>query len=68
MIYLHMTGSPPQHDLFDPKPKLTELHGTLCPKELIEGKRLAFIKGHPTLLGSPHGSDAWVPTGSRSAS
>ena len=56
IIYLHMAGSPPQHDTFDPKPKLAELNGQKCPKEFIEGKRLAFIKGHPTLLGSPHGT------------
>ncbi|HJM57652.1 MAG: sulfatase [Planctomycetes bacterium] len=53
VIYLHMSGSPPQLDMFDPKPRLQELHGSLCPKSFIEGKRLAFIKGHPTLLGSP---------------
>jgi hypothetical protein len=51
VIFLHLAGAPPQLDLFDYKPKLNELHGTLCPNEFIEGKRLAFIKGHPTLLG-----------------
>ena len=55
VIYLHMSGAPPQHDTFDPKPKLQELDGTPCPKELFEGKRLAFIKGQTALLGSPHG-------------
>jgi hypothetical protein len=54
VIYLHMSGAPPQMDLFDYKPKLKELSGTPCPKEFFEGKRLAFIKGHPRLLGSPH--------------
>lgn len=54
VIYLHMAGSPPQQDLFDYKPKLTEFNGKKCPKEFIEGRRLAFIKGHPTLLGAPH--------------
>lgn len=54
VIYLHMAGSPPQQDLFDYKPKLNSLNGELCPKEFFENKRLAFIKGHPTLLGSPH--------------
>jgi len=54
VIYLHMSGSPPQLDMFDNKPRLRELHGSLCPKSFIEGKRLAFIKGHPTLLGSPY--------------
>ena len=53
VIYLHMAGSPPAVDLLDPKPKLQKLNGTLCPKAFFEGKRLAFIKGHPTLLGSP---------------
>ena len=52
VIYLQMSGAPPQHDLYDPKPKLQELSGKLCPKSFIEGRRLAFIKGHPTLLGS----------------
>ncbi len=55
VIYLHMAGAPPQHDTFDPKPRLQELSGQLCPQAFIEGKRLAFIKGHPTLLGSPYG-------------
>ena len=55
VIFLHMAGAPPQQDLFDRKPELERLHGTLAPKELFEGERLAFIKGHPTLLGSRHG-------------
>jgi hypothetical protein len=55
VIYLQMSGAPPQHDLFDPKPRLQELDGALCPDSVLEGKRFAFIKGHPTLLGSPYG-------------
>ncbi len=54
VIYLHMAGSPPQQDLLDPKPKLTELDGQPCPDELLEGERFAFIKGHPTILASPY--------------
>ncbi|MDP6539450.1 MAG: DUF1501 domain-containing protein [Planctomycetota bacterium] len=60
VIYLQMAGAPPPQDLFDHKPKLGELHGELCPTEFIEGKRLAFIKGHPTLLGS---QQRFVPAG-----
>jgi hypothetical protein len=66
VIYLHMSGAPPQHDLFDYKPKLVELHMKPCPDELLKGQRFAFIRGHPKLLGSPykfarHGqSGAWV--------
>ncbi|MDA1263771.1 MAG: DUF1501 domain-containing protein [Planctomycetota bacterium] len=54
VIYLQMSGAPPQHDTFDPKPELQKRHGQLCPDSFLEGRRLAFIKGHPTLLGSPH--------------
>src|SRR5262249_48405218 len=66
VISLHMSGAPPQHDLFDYKPKLNELHLQPCPESLLKGQRFAFIKGHPKLLGSPykfarHGeSGAWV--------
>lgn len=55
VIYLAMSGAPPQLDMFDPKPALNRLDGTPCPNEFFEGKRLAFIKGHPKLLGAPHG-------------
>lgn len=51
VIYLHMSGAPPQIDIFDNKPKLKELHMTPCPEEFFKGKRLAFTKGHPKLLG-----------------
>lgn len=54
VIYLHMAGSPPQHDLFDYKPKLVEMNGEPCPKEFTQGERFAFIKGTPKLLGTPH--------------
>jgi len=54
IIYLHMAGSPPQHDLFDYKPKLVEMTGKECPDELTKGERFAFIKGKPKLLGTPH--------------
>jgi hypothetical protein len=66
VIYLHMSGAPPSLDLFDWKPKLSELHLQPCPGSLLEGKRFAFIKGIPKLLGSPyrfqrHGeAGAWV--------
>src|SRR5436305_5440144 len=66
VIYLHMSGAPPQQELFDYKPKLVEYHMKPCPEEWIKGQRFPFIKGHPKLLGSPykfaqHGeSGAWV--------
>lgn len=66
VIYLHMAGSPSQIDLFEHKPELTKHHGSDCPKELLEGKRFAFIKGVPKMLGpmfdyKQHGeSGQWI--------
>jgi hypothetical protein len=54
VIYLHMSGSPPQHDLFDWKPKLVEYNMKPCPDEYLKGQRFAFIKGTPKLLGTPY--------------
>ena len=51
VIYLHMAGSPSQLDLFENKPALGKLHNTTCPDEYLEGKRFAFIKGVPKMLG-----------------
>ncbi len=51
VIYLHMAGSPSQLELFDHKPALGKLHDTECPKEFLEGKRFAFIRGVPKMLG-----------------
>ncbi len=52
VIFLHMAGGPSQLDLFDPKPKLRELHGQVTPKSFTEGKRFAFLKPDARLLGS----------------
>ncbi len=51
VIYLHMAGSPSQIDLFENKPALAKYHGEACPQEYLEGKRFAFIKGVPKMLG-----------------
>ena len=68
VIYLFMAGGPSQLDLFDYKPRLTELNGQSVPASLIEGKRFAFMdtSASTKLLGSrrkfaQHGrSGAWV--------
>ncbi|MEX2216113.1 MAG: DUF1501 domain-containing protein [Phycisphaeraceae bacterium] len=52
VIYMHMVGAPSHLDLFDYKPELQKHNGELCPKEFFEGKRFAFIRGHPRLLGT----------------
>ncbi len=53
VIYLHMTGSPPNLDLFDFKPELLRRHGEDCPESFLAGKEFAFTSGTPTLLGTP---------------
>jgi hypothetical protein len=66
VIYLHMAGAPSQLELFDYKPELAKMDGQLCPPSLLEGKRFAFIRGMPKMLGpqakfAQHGqSGAWV--------
>jgi len=54
VIYLHMSGGPPQQDLFDYKPTLVKHNMQPCPDELLKNQRFAFIKGHPKLLGTPY--------------
>jgi hypothetical protein len=51
VIYLHMAGAPSQLELFDYKPELQKLDGQDCPPSLLEGKRFAFIKGVPKMMG-----------------
>jgi hypothetical protein len=51
VIFLHMAGAPSQLELFDYKPALKKLNNQLCPPSLLEGKRFAFIRGTPKMLG-----------------
>ena len=51
VIYLHMAGAPSQLDLFDYKPELQKMNGQLCPPSVLEGKKFAFIRGVPKMLG-----------------
>jgi hypothetical protein len=51
VIYLHLSGAPSQLELFEHKPELKALHGKDCPQQFLEGKRFAFIRGVPQLLG-----------------
>lgn len=66
VIYLHMSGSPPHLDMFDYKPELVRRNGQDCPQEYIQGRRFAFTRGVPKLLGTPHRfrqrgqSGAWI--------
>ncbi len=51
VIYLHMVGAPSQLELFDYKPELAKVSGKPCPASFLDGKRFAFIKGVPNMLG-----------------
>ncbi|MCO8124159.1 DUF1501 domain-containing protein [Stieleria sp. TO1_6] len=53
VIYLHMTGSPPNLDLFDYKPELIKRSDQDCPDQFLEGREFAFTSGTPKLMGSP---------------
>lgn len=65
VIYLHMAGSPPHHDLFDYKPLLNKRHGELAPVDCY-AERSAFVKPNAMVLGTPFkfqqvgGNGAWV--------
>src|SRR5947209_4423488 len=52
VIHMHMIGAPSHLDLLEYKPTLQKHDGQLVPAELIEGKRFAFLRGHPKLLGT----------------
>jgi hypothetical protein len=57
IIHIHMVGAPSHLDLFDPKPKLKEQHGEMCPDFMYQGKQFAFLRSQPTLFGTP---DEWA--------
>src|SRR5688572_2752063 len=47
VIYLFMNGAPTHVDLFDYKPKLTEMHGKPTPQEYLGSKRFSTMTGNP---------------------
>ena len=53
VIYLHLTGSPPNLDIYDHKPELVKRDGEECPPEFLEGRTFAFTSGVPKLMGTP---------------
>jgi len=53
-IFIFLFGGPSQMDLFDPKPRLNEMHGQPLPESLTKNVRFAFLdKATATILGSP---------------
>ena len=53
VIYLHMSGGPPNLDIFDGKPELVKHSGEPCPDSFLKGRTFAFTTGVPKLMGSP---------------
>lgn len=51
VILLFMGGGPSQFEMFDYKPTLEKLDGTLPPPDLLNGYRAAFINPNSKLLG-----------------
>ena len=53
VVYLHMSGGPPNLDLFDYKPELVKWNDKPCPDEFVKGRKFAFTTGIPKLMGTP---------------
>ena len=49
-IFIFMAGAPSQLDLFDPKPRLNDLHGQRLPDSLLRSARFAFIQPESAVL------------------
>src|SRR5947209_11503281 len=52
VIFLHLSGGPPNLDLFDYKPTLVKHNDEPCPDSFLKGKTFAFTSGVPKLLGT----------------
>ncbi len=50
VIWLFMSGGPSQHDLWDYKPKLNQLHGQPLPDAVRRGQRLTGMSGNQTAI------------------
>ncbi len=53
VIWLTMAGGPSHLETFDPKPKLTEMHGKPMPESLTKGQQLAQLQGAPLICFGP---------------
>src|SRR5262245_39191011 len=49
-IFFLPEGAPSHIDLFDPKPKLNELHGEKLPESMTKSVRFAFIQKESAVL------------------
>jgi hypothetical protein len=53
VIFLFMAGAPSQLDLYDPKPKMRELHGEPVPQSLMKELKDDLIRGSARVMASP---------------
>lgn len=53
VIFLCMAGGPSHIDLFDPKPKLAELHGQPMPDSFTVGQPIAQLQGQALVCQAP---------------
>jgi hypothetical protein len=65
VIFLFMAGAPSQLDLYDPKPRMRELHGEPVPQSLMKELKDDLIRGSARVMASPRefrqagGSGMW---------
>src|SRR5688572_16620775 len=56
VIFLYQAGGPSHLETFDPKPKLTEMHGKAMPESFTKGQQIAQLQGKQLLcFGPQHG-------------
>ena len=51
VLVIYCPGAVSHVDTFDYKPELVKLNNKPCPESLLKGKKFAFIRGVPKMLG-----------------
>ncbi|MFN0171683.1 MAG: DUF1501 domain-containing protein [Bryobacteraceae bacterium] len=55
VIFLYQAGGPSHLEMFDPKPRLAEMHGKPMPESFTKGQQIAQLQGKPlTCFGPQH--------------
>jgi hypothetical protein len=64
VIWLYMAGGMSHLETFDPKPKLTELHGKPMPESVTKGQQIAQLQGAKlNCFGPQHEFKKWGKSG-----
>ena len=53
VIFLYQAGGPSHLEIFDPKPKLAEMHGKAMPDSFTKGQQIAQLQGKPLICFGP---------------